>query len=220
MKRQHTNSLLRRNIDLRRPNESVHAALPSSAPHPLPLSQPSAPPHPDPRSTISSILGPCAIALAARQGCGLEARVLRGKDPSCRWTHLGLAFALGRSGAWHVVHADPGHGHDGRVREDPFGYFAAQGLHAQLLPLPVVTADTATTIRNEALRHVGVPFDGSYDWTRHDAMYCTSFLWWIFTAAGIPAPQPPFPSFVLPMLGPRELILPSLFTRHTGDLWD
>lgn len=164
--------------------------------------------------------GQYGIALAARQGRGLEARVLRGKDPSCRWTHLGLAFVHAQSGVWHVVHADPAQGHDGCVREHTFAQFAAQGLDARIMPLRAVDLEIASRLRREALRHLGVPFDGSYDWTRADAMYCTSFLWRLFTAVGIPAPQPPFPSFVLPMLGARELILPSLIARHTGDLWD
>ncbi len=159
------------------------------------------------------------VALAARQGRGLEARVLRGKDPLCNWTHLGLALQLPGSGAWEVIHADPGQGRDGRVRQECFASFCAQAEHACLMRLPVATSEAATRLRDEALRYVGVPFDGSYDWTRADALYCTSLLWRVFNAAGIPAPQPPFPSFVLPVLGTRELILPGLFTKSTGDIW-
>ncbi len=157
------------------------------------------------------------IAIAARQGRGLEARILRGKDPSCKWTHLGLAFAPSSTETWSVVHADPGRGHDGHVRHVLFAEFAAHGVCARLIPLPVANVETAARLRNEALRHVGMPFDGSYDWTRTDAMYCTSLLWRIFNMVGIPAPQPPFPSFALPMFGARELILPSLFTQHIGE---
>lgn len=159
------------------------------------------------------------IALAARQGRGLEARILRGKQPSCQWTHLGLAFESPYTGTWDVVHADPGDGHDGRVRQERFAEFSAQASCARLLRLPAVHGDMAARARLEALRHVGVPFDGTYDWTRVDAMYCTSFLLRIFRKVGLPTPQPPFPSFVLPMLGARELILPSLFIPQTGELW-
>ena len=159
------------------------------------------------------------IALAARQGLGLEARILRGRDPSCRWTHLGLAFKLPRSRSWVVVHADPGHGHDGRVREERFAEFAARAHCARLIPLSGLDVDSARKLRHEAQQHLGTPFDGRYDWKRTDAVYCTSLLWRIFNNAGIAAPQPPFPLFVLPMLGARELILPSLFTRPTGDPW-
>lgn len=159
------------------------------------------------------------MALAVRQGLGIEARILRGKDPSCRWTHLGLALERPQSGTWDVVHADPGQGRDGRVRRDSFTAFARPSLEACLMRLPGLTRDTAARLRDEALRHVGLPFDGTYDWTRTDAMYCTSFLWRVFQIVGIPAPRPPFPSFVLPLLGARELILPSLFIKHTGELW-
>lgn len=166
-----------------------------------------------------AVMGHPAITLAARQGLGLEARILRGRDPSCRWTHLGLAFVLPRSRSWRVVHADPGHGHDGRVREESFAEFAARARCARLIHLPVGDVESATRLRSEAQQHLGTPFDGRYDWKRTDAVYCTSFLWRIFNNAGIPAPQPPFPRFVLPMLGARELILPSSFTRLTGDPW-
>ena len=120
------------------------------------------------------------VALAAREGLGLEARVLRGRDPACRWTHLGLAYQAADRGTWHVVHADPGDGRDGRVRQDSLVEFAERAASARLMRLPVPNRETATRLRTEALRHVGVPFDGSYDWTRPDAMYCTSFLWRVF----------------------------------------
>lgn len=181
--------------------------------------QPSQKNHCEVASGTALTAGHYDIALAARQGRGLEARVLRGKDPFCKWTHLGLAFARPGSQQWRVLHADPGQGHNGRVREDSFTEFADQALSACLMDLPVEDVRTATALRTEALRYVGVPFDGRYDWTRSDAVYCTSLLWRILSIVGIPVPQPPFPSFVLPLLGARELILPSLFIQHTGDLW-
>ncbi len=159
------------------------------------------------------------FCLAAREGLGIEARVLKHRDPDCQWTHVGLAFCSSDD-RWSVVHADPGDGKNGSVRQVSIDEFCAPGvaLHAEIFGLAgsndIETANRLYALTNDCL---GLPFDGGYDWTRIDAYHCTSFVWHALNRAGLAVVKPPFPTFALPLLGLRELILPSLLIPNQGD---
>ena len=159
-------------------------------------------------------------ALAVREGRGVEARILKNVDPGCSWTHVGLAFCAADD-RWTVIHADPGNGKNGSVRSISLEEFSdsAVAVGVQLFDIEAgANPVMARRIFDFSQRCLGLPFDGGYDWVRTDAFYCSSLVWHVLNRAGLPTVSPPFPTFALPLLGARELILPSLLLQHQGAL--
>lgn len=154
------------------------------------------------------------VAIAAREGLGVEARVLRERDPNCRWTHLGMAFS-DENGFIEVIHADP-HPMDGSaagVRSCSWDSFCRPATASALfaLDLDSACAERAHLLARQAL---GLAFDGDYRWMREDALHCTSMIWHVLRKANARVPPPPFPRFSIPLLGERDLILPSLLLSN------
>ena len=156
------------------------------------------------------------IGILFREGFGLEARLLRDRGRSCPWTHVGVFW--GRPGRGVVYHADPHAGHSGCVTRDSLATFTAPARARSWACYRIVGMEQPDAIKRwcTARMDEGTQFDHTYDLTDSTKMYCTEYVWRAAIAEDLTLCDGPYTLFRLPIMGPREIMLPEHLFQKGG----
>ena len=139
-------------------------------------------------------------------------------DPVGEFSHVGVIAPS--SGGWKVVHAEPTRGYrGGRVNAEAVDVFVSQSdtvLVAQA-SLSYITLEQREQMAIAAQSFVGRPFDGLFDSSDDQALYCTELVWRAALVAGISLDRPlrPFST----VFGIFDLVNLSTLATQPGLLW-
>ena len=128
--------------------------------------------------------------LLFRRGTGVAGHIVVSLDSDGEYSHVGIVVR--KNGAWHVVHAVPNEpdfeGDIDRVKIESVDSFlghypdAVIGHYRTSLPQEKINIAVDNALR---LCRLQVPFDHDYDLSDTTALYCTEFVEYVYSFAGV-----------------------------------
>lgn len=122
-----------------------------------------------------------------RRGRSVVSRAVLSMDGDSRYSHVGLVERV-ESGVW-ILHAAPAaesNGEGGVIVETLQEFLAPDAAAAAALYRPVQPLAAASAMRTAwSFVRRRTPFDGAFDLSTTDELYCTELIWRAYLAAGV-----------------------------------
>ncbi len=158
--------------------------------------------------------------LLFRKGTGMAGRIVTSLDSSGEYSHVGIATEI--EGKWHIVHAVPYEpefeGDIDRVKCEPIELYTGRYPKANYGHYrPKATAEQVRVAVKHALRLSAEkrPFDHDYDIEDSTKLYCTEFVEYVYSLAGLSLSQGRRTRITFPSLS-GDHILPSDLTESSN----
>ena len=155
--------------------------------------------------------------LLFRKGTGIAGRIVTSLDSNGEYSHVGIVVRI--DGRWHVVHAVPHEpdfeGDIDRVKCEPIELFTSRYPQANYGHYrTTATNKQRKTAIHHALRLSAErrPFDHDYNLEDTNKLYCTEFVEYVYSLAGVSISRGRRTHITFPSLS-GEHILPSDLTE-------
>ena len=155
--------------------------------------------------------------LVFRRGTGTKSRAVLNADSLGIYSHVGIIVKLDEK--FCVVHITPGERHKGdtvdKVKAESLDEFWSnkRAIHGAVFRFktPIVCAEASS----QAIRLLkkGVQFDHDYELNDSTMMYCTEFVWYAYSKAGVDISSGKRSRINMPVYGGTYLLPSDIFTN-------